>query len=180
MKEKVQAVLRLMEVMGVTIKDLQIYDDSIENTKKFPLELYYNDGTRSFDVDHPKGTDSYPIGVIINNTVYAFIYRIKNVVCGYTLQHCQDAFGRERNGSLPTLEQLKTFKEHLDEYDKISVFFRYGTLDDNAGTRFAIAHPDNSRHLQYYYDLKREVVGADNSWNWTLPVLNLETPITTD
>lgn len=47
MKEKVQAVLRLMEVMGVTIKDLQIYDDSIENTKKFPLELYYNDGTRS-------------------------------------------------------------------------------------------------------------------------------------
>ena len=63
--------------MGVTIKDLQIYDDSIENTKKFPLELYYNDGTRSFDVDHPKETDSYPIGVIINNTVYAFIYRIK-------------------------------------------------------------------------------------------------------
>lgn len=180
MKEKIQAILRLMEVMGITIKDLQIYDDSIENTKKFPLELYYNDATRSFDVDYPKGTYRYPLGVIINNTVYAFIYRIENLGCGETLQHCQDAFERGRNGSLPTQEQLKTLKDHLDEYDKISVFFKYGKLMDNAGPSFAIAHPKNSRYLQYSYDLEREVVYSDNGWNWTLPVLNLETPITTN
>ena len=132
MKEKIQAILRLMEVMGITIKDLQIYDDSIKNTKKFPLELYYNDATRSFDVDYPKGTYRYPLGVIINNTVYAFIYRIENLGCGETLQHCQDAFERGRNGSLPTQEQLKTLKDHLDEYDKISVFLPnsfYGICD---------------------------------------------------
>ena len=73
MKQKVRALLNLMKEMGVTINDLLIYDDSIETTKKFPLEVYFSDQTRSFDVEHYyKGKHRTPEGVIISNTVFRF------------------------------------------------------------------------------------------------------------
>ena len=39
MKEKVEAIFKLMEVMGVTIEDLQAFNQSIEAAKKLAEQL---------------------------------------------------------------------------------------------------------------------------------------------
>ena len=173
MKEKVQAILKLMKVVGVTIEDLQVFNDSIESTKKFPLEVYYDDKTKSDDLEYyKKGIGRCPIGIVISNTVFALPSRRHCAKCGNALQYCQDAFGRGIEGSLPEKEQCEMLKEHLIDYDKISLYIEHSRLGNDDHLYLAIKHPENGK-VQYYYDFQREIEIAINSWVPILPVINL-------
>ncbi len=172
MNRKVRALLNLMKEMGVTINDLLIYDDSIETTKKFPLEVYFSDQTRSFDVEHYyKGKHRTPEGVIIGNTVFALANRAQSIECGVAERYCNQAFSRDLTGTLPTEEQVALLTENLDLYEQISVFLQQGRLGKN---RLAIADESNSDEWQNYYNMQRGIKCAHNSWTLVLPVINLE------
>ena len=66
MKEKVSAILNLMKLMNVKVEDLVIYNGEIERNGKFPLEVFYSDRTRSFDISHYQEDNRHPLGIIIN------------------------------------------------------------------------------------------------------------------
>ena len=175
MKEKVQAILRLMEVMNITINDLQVFDDSIEATKKFPLEVYYDDQTKSDDLEYyKKGLGRCPVGIVIGNTVFALPAYIDGPRCGYAEKYCQDAsLGRGVIASLPEKEQLEVLKEHIVEYDKIAFYLQHQELGNDDRLCLAIKHPQNSHNRQHYYNFGRGVVMAGNGCVPTLPVINL-------
>lgn len=175
MEEKVQAILKLMEVMGVSIDDLKVFNRSIEATKKFPLEVYYDDKTKSDDLEYyKKGLERCPIGIVIGDTVFALPSRINSPKCGEALKYCKEAFGRGIIGSLPIQNQFEMLKEHLTDYDKISFYLEKKRLGDDDLLYLAIEHPNNREHLQYYYDFKREIIASNNSWVPTLPIINLK------
>lgn len=172
MKQKVRALLNLMKEMGVTINDLVIYDDSIETTGKFPLEVYFSDQTRSFDVEHYyKGKHRTPEGVIIGNTVFALANVAESIECGKAERYCRQAFSRDLTGTLPTEEQVMLLTENLDLYEQISEFLQHGRLGKSC---LAIVDESNSGDWQNYYDMRRGIKSAHNSWTLTLPVINLE------
>ncbi len=172
MKQKVRALLALMKEIGVTIDDLVMYDDSIETTKKFPLEVYFSDQTRSVDVEHYyKGKHRTPEGVIIGNTVFALANMAESIECGMAERYCHQAFSRGLTGTLPTEEQIALLTENLVLYEQVCVFLRHGRLGKNC---LAIADESNSDGWQNYYDMRRGITGAHNSWTLTLPVINLE------
>ncbi len=157
--------------MNVTISDLSIYDDSIESTKKFPLEVYFSDKTRSFDVEHyNKGTQRIPLGVIIDNTIYALPGYLEDIDCGKAETYCSSALGYGFTGILPTETQIIALTENLNLYNQISVFLGHGELHK---TSLAIAHTKNGSNWQNYYDMKRGITSAHNSWVNTLPIINL-------
>ena len=177
MKEKVEAIFKLMEVMGVTIEDLQAFNQSIEAAKKFPLEIYYDDKTRSDSLEYyNKRGNRYPIGIVIGKTVFALPFYIDRLSCGYASMHCCSMQGYQGCGVLPTAEQLKSLKAHWDDYNIISVFLKCGRLEDCdylTGMFLAVFHPDNDASGQYCYDLKKDVVFRYNGITPTLPVINL-------
>lgn len=173
MKEKVEAILKLMEVMGVSIEDLQVY--RLKTTNKFPLEVYYDDKTKSDDIAYYKEHQNrHPIGIVIGKTVFALPFYIDRLSCGYASMYCRSNF--ENCGALPTVEQVKSLKAHWDDYNFISVFLKSGRLDDCeylSEMLLAVSHPDNSMSRQYYYDLKKDAEFCHNDITPTLPVINL-------
>ena len=173
MKEKVQAILRLMKVMNVTINDLQLFDD-IEATKKFPLEVYYDDQTKSDDLEYyKKGLKRSPVGIVIGNTVFALPGYIDSIRCGDAEEYCQGVLGGGIVGSLPEKEQLEVLKEHIVEYDRIAFYLHHPELGSDDFVCLAVKHQQNSQKRQYYYNFGKGTVIACNGWVPTLPVINL-------
>lgn len=172
MKKKVKTILELMEQLGVTIGDLQVYDDSIETTKKFPLEVYFSDRTKSYDVDYYyKSVHRTAVGIMINNTVYALADYAESVECGHSENYCRKAFHNGLIGSLPLSKQIVDLSNNLIAYNRISVFLKHGKLGGES--RLAIADKGNSSRWQAYYNMERGIEAAHNSWTKTLPVINL-------
>ncbi len=172
MKEKIKTVKAVMNQLGVTVEDLLQFDDDIDRTGHFPLELYYNDGSKSayrsyFGNNRSRIT---PIGVVIADTVYAFsTYHWHAVKADSCEMKCRKYCNG--SGTLPTTEQLKALYDNIDAYNRIHAYFALSRLRKNG--EVAIAHENNSAELQYTYD---HVTGAERTQKdniFVLPVVNL-------
>ena len=173
--DKVKIILELMEIMDVTINDLHDFKDG-KITDRFPFELYFSNRTKSSDVKYAEeNTLRTPIGVIINNTVYALpVYVDLLTTYGKAEEYCKTVWQKYfLNGDLPTLEQLKSLKRNLVAYNKISAFLKKGRLGEGLRTRFAISHLHQPSGRQHCYDLESGAEEITNKCVSTLPVINL-------
>lgn len=174
MKKKVKLIFDLMEQLGVSLEDLRIYDDSIEATGKFPLEIYYRDKTRSFDLEYYyDGQDKgrFAFGVIINNTVYALACFVTDIRCGDAERYCQTCMPEGIVCTLPTAEQLAVLCDNLEDYNKISEFMKYGRIGKDGS--YAIAHKGNTSNWQNYYCMDSKKTFANNYCHMAVPIINL-------
>ncbi len=174
--QDIKVILSLMERLGVSLNELILHDKPIEITKKFPLPVYFSDGTHSTKVDHYYGQQRLATGVIIGNTIYALRTehsishdRALNVCCSWN-----DEFFR-KNSCLPTKEQLDTLMEHITDYNKIRLFFGYYALwfPGTSPVEIAIADERNNDFIQYRYDMKSRGIHGSNGSVAVLPVVNL-------
>ncbi len=104
-----------MSELGVTIEDLQNNQNLPEITDKFPLEVYYSDGTHSSDVGVT--TKGRALGVIINNTVYPFPW-------------LQDKDNCKKYGfdNVLNLSGVVTLYKNIRVYNQIAKHFGEGVL----------------------------------------------------
>lgn len=173
--DKVKIILELMEIMDVTINDLHDFKDG-KITDKFPFELYFSNRTKSSDVKYAEeNTSCTPIGVIINNTVYALpVYVDLLTTCGKAEEYCKTVWRKYcLSGDLPTLEQLKSLKKNLVVYNKISDFLKKGKLGEDLRTRFAVSHSHQLSCRQHCYNLESGTESIEYKCVSTLPVINL-------
>ena len=116
MQDKVDLIYKMMRYLGLSIDDLIVFDRSIDLTGKFPLEVYFSDKTRSFDVKRAFDSDDRtPIGIIIDNTVFTlgnyhnllFASEIDDFCKSYFLP--QSVAHWIKNNALTTLENKSFF-----------------------------------------------------------------------
>lgn len=170
MQDKVDLIYKMMRYLGLSIDDLIVFDRSIDLTGKFPLEVYFSDKTRSFDVKYAFDSDvRTPLGVIIDNTVFT-LGNYHNLLYATEIDDfCNNLFDNEKT-SLPTVEQAKKLAEHLNEYNKISIFFQHGRLEKDC---IAVSSAQSLDFVQSYYNLKDGTVCVTEKCIHTIGVINL-------
>lgn len=170
MQDKVDLIYKMMRYLGLSIDDLIVFDRSIDLTGKFPLEVYFSDKTRSFDVKHSFDSDDRtPIGIIIDNTVFTLGNYHNLLFASEIDDFCKSLFDNEKV-SLPTVEQAKKLSEHLNEYNKISLFFQNGRLERDC---IAVSSAQSLDFVQSYYNLKDGTVCVTEKCIHTIGVINL-------
>ena len=179
-KEKVSAVLNLMKLMNVEVNDLIIYDGSIEQSGKFPLEVFYSDRTHSFDVSHSQEDKRHPLGVIIGDTIYAVSAYCNQERCleietflrtDWYYDRFEKNFQGPLQGSLPTCEQANELSKHIIAYNQINAFFDLDLFDKEY---IAVAGKNNNRNSQLCYYFKTGKTRQEMSFAYyVLPVCRL-------
>ncbi len=171
--QDIQTIFSLMERFGISMEDLILHDQPIEATKKFPLPVYFSDGTRSSDVNHYYGQNRQPLGVVIGDTLYAL--HVSDSIFIDDIQEClydDDFFKRQY--VLPTKKQLDTLMEHIRDYNKIRLFFGWEALNpQREAIEIAISDERNCETFQYRYDIQSRDVYGSNGLVHILPVINL-------
>ncbi len=174
MQNDVKKIWNLMKMTNVTIADLQEYCLNLGISEKFPFKIFYTDKTQSDDVDFYQECETcYPVGVVIDNTVYTFPRYVDNRFCGDAETYCQKRMGNNMKGTLPTRKQLEVLQANLEKYENISAFLAYPKLSECFKLCFAIAHSQNSQNTQYMYDFDKGEEIATDSFSLVLPVINL-------
>lgn len=179
-KEKVSAVLNLMKLMNVEVNDLVIYDGSIEQSGKFPLEVFYSDRTHSFEVSHFQEGKRNPLGVIIGDTIYAVSAYCNQERCleietflrtDWYYDRFEKNFQGPLQGSLPTCEQANELSKHIIAYNQINAFFDLDLFDKEY---IAVAGKNNNRNSQLCYYFKTGKTRQEMSFAYyVLPVCRL-------
>lgn len=166
MKEKVKHVLELMRLLGVTIEDLTYNFNSIAETKKFPLEVLFMDGTRTFDASPDKSF--LPCGIIIDGTIFALPYRLQKVQSYEEAErYCAYAFPSRYQGILPNGHDIEKLTENFAAYNQIATYFGYEALSKE---RMLIVPFNDDVASLNCYDMERKEYFFDNR-AYLLPVM---------
>ena len=180
MKEKVAAILNLMKLMNVKVEDLIIYNGQIEQSGKFPLEVFYSDRTRSFDVSHSQESKRQPLGVIINDVVYALVGYTSNERC-YEIPHFlhsewyydmwEENYQGPLSGKLPTPEQVDALNSNMIAYNQINAFFGMTLFEQDS---VAIYSNEQLHGTALCYNLRNKQTYKTLSCAYVLPIHNLK------
>jgi len=179
-QEKVSTILNLMKLMNVKVDDLMIYDGSIEQSGKFPLEVFYSDRTHSFDVSHSQEDKRHPLGVIIGDTIYAVSAYCNREQCieiemflrtDWYYDMFEKDFQGPLQGSLPTCEQANELSNHMIAYNQINAFFDFALFDKEY---IAVAGMNDSINRQLCYYFKTGKTRQEMSYAYVLPVCRLK------
>lgn len=180
MKEKVSAILNLMKLMNVRVEDLIIYNGQIEQSGKFPLEVFYSDRTRSFDVSHSQESKRHPLGVIINNIVYALGGYVSNersceipdfLQSQWYYDMWVENYQGALSGELPTSEQVDALNSNMMAYNQINAFFGMPLFERDS---VAISCDEQLKDSTLCYYLKSKQTYKTSSCAYVLPVHNLK------
>ena len=180
MKEKVSAILNLMKLMNVKVEDLVIYNGEIEQSGKFPLEVFYSDRTRSFDVSHSQESKRHPLGVIINDIVYALGGYVSNersceipdfLQSQWYYDMWVENYQGALSGELPTSEQVDALNSNMMAYNQINAFFGMSLFERDS---VAVSGDEQLNGITLCYNLKSKRTYTTLSCAYVLPVHNLK------
>lgn len=150
----IRLIKELMKKLDVSSEELEVYDMDILTSGNLPLEILYDDGTKSSDIreyiiedyDYPIG-EKKPSGVVIEEMLFAFVTSYDCV--DDILEDLGEDFFHplQVEANVPSKKEMDILKYNLESYQKTLSYIR-GTKSDYS--KFLISVEDGYA----LYDLK--------------------------